>query len=238
MKIAVTQSNYLPWKGYFDLIRNVDTFVLFDVVQYTKSDWRNRNIIKDREGNTHWLTLPISTADRLGQTIADAQISHKHWRRVHWEKIRHSYSRAPFFLEVSSFIEPVFDSLEGETSLSRVNRVLIEAMCEFLDIRTQIIEAPADLVDGKNERLLDLCKRLGATRYLTTPKARSYLDESAFRYAGIDVAFMNYDGYPEYPQPGVFDHHVSIIDLLFQTGKNASQYLLPLQESHSHLVHV
>jgi hypothetical protein len=229
MKIAVAQSNYLPWKGYFDLIRSVDAFVLFDTAQYTRSTWRNRNLIKDPQGNIHWLTIPVRTAGLLGQPINQTRISDLQWYRRHWETIRHCYVRTPYFAEIREWLEPLYASFDGEEYLSRVNRRLLEALCTYLDIYTPILEAPEDLPPGKNERLINLCKRFGAAEYLSTMRAQSYLDRAAFRYEGIDVSFMVYDGYREYPQPGVFEHHLSVIDLLCRTGKNALRYLLPPQ---------
>src|SRR5260370_38803286 len=101
--VAIVQSNYIPWKGYFDLINSVDEFILYDIVQYTRRDWRNRNQIKTRNG-LHWPTIPVEGKGRYSQTIQETKISDPGWGRRHFEAIRHSYRRAPFFHQYESFL--------------------------------------------------------------------------------------------------------------------------------------
>src|SRR5436853_6671802 len=94
--VAIVQSNYIPWKGYFDLIRQSDLFILYDDVQYTKRDWRNRNLIKTANG-LHWLTIPVQVKGRFEQRICDVEISDVSWPRLHWQTLAHHYARAPFW---------------------------------------------------------------------------------------------------------------------------------------------
>ncbi len=225
-KIAVVQSNYIPWKGYFDLIRSVDAFVLYDDVQYTRSDWRNRNQIKTAQGE-HWLSIPVKKKGLLGQLINEVQISDPGWAAAHWKTIEQSYRRAACFSRMESPIRALYEQAADLTHLSAINHLFIAGLCPLLDIHTPLYRSE-DLggVEGRNERLIHLCGALGANEYLSGPAASHYLDEAAFAAHGITVAYMSYAGYPEYPQVyGEFQHALSVIDLLFNTGADASAYL-------------
>ena len=225
MRVAILQSNYVPWKGYFDLIAAVDHFVLYDDAQYTKNDWRNRNRIKTAQG-LRWLTIPVQSGGRFGQRIRDTQVQGDTWRRSHWRTLTQSYARAPHFGYVRAAFEELY--LGGvERSLSLINRAFLERACELLGIRTAITwshEHP--LVEGRIERLLGLCAHLGAREYLSGPAARDYLDPAVFQARGITVRWMDYSGYREYPQlHGPFEHGVSVLDLLFQEGPRAGDWM-------------
>ncbi|KHK62921.1 WbqC family protein [Pseudomonas frederiksbergensis] len=225
-KIAVVQSNYIPWKGYFDLIRSVDAFILYDDVQYTRSDWRNRNKIKTAQGE-HWLSIPVMKKGRLGQLINEVQITHPDWAPAHWKTIEQSYRRAACFAQMEAPIRALYEQAANLTHLSRINHLFIAGLCPLLGIHTPLYRSE-DLggVEGKNERLIHLCHTLGASEYLSGPAASHYLDEAAFAAKGISVSYMSYAGYPEYPQVyGEFQHAVSVIDLLFNTGADASAFL-------------
>jgi hypothetical protein len=225
-RVAIVQSNYIPWKGYFDLINLVDEFILFDDVQYTKRDWRNRNLIKTAAG-LHWLTVPVQVKGKYHQRIRDTRVSDSTWAQQHWQTLFHHYKRAPHFAALAPYFQGAYEKVAGMDYLSDVNRVLIEAICGILEIDTAISASMAfEIVEGKNERLLFLCQQASATEYLSGPAAREYLDETTFRAAGIQVRFMDYGGYPEYPQlHPPFEHGVSILDLLFNTGADAPRYM-------------
>ncbi|ROM81235.1 MULTISPECIES: WbqC family protein [Pseudomonas] len=225
-KIAVVQSNYIPWKGYFDLIRSVDAFILYDDVQYTRSDWRNRNKIKTAQGE-HWLSIAVKKKGRLGQLINEVQVSSPDWAAAHWKTIEQSYRRAPCFAQMEAPIRALYEQAAGLSHLTHINHLFIAGLCPLLGIHTPLYRSE-DLggVEGKNERLIHLCQALGANEYLSGPAASHYLDEAAFATNGIAVSYMSYAGYPEYPQVyGEFQHAVSVIDLLFNTGADASDFL-------------
>src|SRR6056297_2335313 len=95
-KVAIIQSSYIPWKGYFDIINSVDEFIIYDNVQYTRRDWRNRNLIKTPNG-LKWLTIPVAVKGRYYQAIRDTKVSDKDWPNIHWKSIKHHYSKAPCF---------------------------------------------------------------------------------------------------------------------------------------------
>ncbi|MBH3427771.1 WbqC family protein [Pseudomonas alkylphenolica] len=225
-KVAVVQSNYIPWKGYFDLIRSVDAFVLYDDVQYTRRDWRNRNKIKTAQGE-HWLSVPVKNRGRYEQLINDVQVSEPDWAAKHWKTIEMSYRRAACFTQMEAPMRALYEQAAGLENLSCINELFIRGLCALLDIHTPLYRS-ADLghCEGKNERLIQLCQALDATEYLSGPAAGCYLDEAAFAATGIEVSYMNYAGYPEYPQLyGEFQHAVSVVDLLFNTGSDASTFL-------------
>ena len=226
-KIAILQSNYIPWKGYFDLINLVDEFILYDDAQYTRSDWRNRNIIKTPQ-DLKWLTIPISIKGKLGQKICEAKISNSEWYQKHWAIIRNCYKKAEFFQDFSDFFENLYlEQVNSEVYLSRVNYLFIMAINHLLGIETKMWWSNEfQLCDGKTERLVQLCKATKATAYLSGPTAKKYLDVAMFEAEGIRVEWMDYSDYPEYQQLyGKFEHGVTILDLIFNEGPNAKKFM-------------
>ena len=224
-RVAILQSNYIPWKGYFDLIGSVDEFILYDDMQYTRRDWRNRNRIKTPRG-LEWLTVPVKVKGRYHQTIRETELDGAQWALDHWRTLSSNYGRAPYFSEMSRELEPLYLDRQY-THLSQLNRDLIEWVCSKLAIPTSIKDSSAyDLAEGKTERLLEICRQAGATEYISGPAAIDYLETSLFNAAGIEVRFFDYTGYPSYPQLwGAFEHGVTILDLLFNCGTKAADYL-------------
>jgi WbqC-like protein family len=225
-RVAIVQSNYVPWKGYFDLIAAVDEFILYDDAQYTRRDWRNRNLIKTANG-TQWLTIPVEVKGKYHQRIRDVVVSDQSWARTHWRTLTHHYARAAHFRDLKEAAAAWYDRAGAMQSLSEINEHFLRVLCETLGIPTAITRS-ADyiLAEGRSERLLDLCRQAGAATYLSGPSARDYLDEAMFRDAGVGVEWMNYDGYREYPQlHPPFEHGVSILDLLFNVGPEARGFL-------------
>jgi WbqC-like protein len=223
--VAIVQSCYIPWKGYFDLINLVDEFILFDDRQYTRRDWRNRNRIKT-PGGTRWLSIPVQAKGRYLQRIDETLVDGYDWRHQHWETIRHNYAGAPFFDQFADQFKRLYLD-DDEARLSVINRRFIEAVCAILRIETRLCwSTDYEPVGERTERLLSLCRQAGASEYLSGPRAREYLDESRFDAEGIGLSYMSYDGYPEYAQPHPpFEHTVTILDLLFCTGSESASYM-------------
>lgn len=224
-KVAILQSNYIPWKGYFDMIAAVDEFIIYDDMQYTKRDWRNRNQIKTQQG-VKWLTVPVLVKGKYHQKIRETEIDNTEWAKSHWASLYQNYKKSAYFTEVAESLEPLY--LEQEyTHLSDLNRKLIEFVCRYLQIETKISNSwDYPLLDGKTERLAGLCTSAGATEYISGPSARNYIDEKIFIDAGIKLTWFDYSGYHEYPQLwGEFTHGVSILDLLFNCGKDTQRYM-------------
>jgi hypothetical protein len=229
--IVITQSNYLPWRGYFDLLRSADDVVLLDSVQYTRRDWRNRNLIKTPHGAS-WLTIPVEATGKYLQTIDETRIADPSWARRHCRALELAYRNAAFYEQVAPWLFGLLDGLATEQSLSAVNERTIRAICERLGIQARIQRCTDILPRGKlrdleaNERLIALAKELGATRYLSGPAAQAYLSIDRFHAEGIEVAWMDYEGYPPYPQLwDGFVPRVSVADLLLNTGLEARRYL-------------
>lgn len=223
MTISILQSNYVPWKGYFDLIAKSDIFVIYDEVQYTKNDWRNRNIIKTKEG-LQWITIPVTQAS-LNQKISDTKISNDLWIKKHKSTLQTNYGKAPFF---NHYKDQIFETYNNQlTSLSAINRLFIEKICAILAIDTKIIDSKELQLEGdKVERLINACKKLKATKYISGPAAKSYLSEEVFKDNNIEIEWMDYSNYKEYHQLySHFEHGVSILDLIFNEGPNARSFL-------------
>jgi hypothetical protein len=226
-RVAVVQSNYVPWKGYFDLIASVDEFILLDSVQYTRRDWRNRNKIKTAQG-LKWLTIPVQVKGRYHQRIDETLIADPGWAKNHWQTIRHAYAGAECFERFGPAIEQLYREARSER-LSEVNRVFLDGICEILGIETKLSSSTDYGAEGvKGERLLELCLEAGAGEYVSGPSARNYLDEAPFIEAGVAVRWFEYPDYPEYPQlHPPFEHRVSVLDLILNGGSDAGRYLRP-----------
>jgi hypothetical protein len=226
--VAIVQSCYIPWKGYFDLIAGVDEFILYDDRQFTRRDWRNRNRIKTRQG-TQWLTIPVESKGRYHQRIDETVIGDERWPELHWKTIVHHYSAAPYFAEYRDQLETLYRTAV-DRRLSVVNRHFLAGINELLGIATRLSWSTDYEVEGaKTDRLVALCRAAGATDYLSGPRARSYLDEAAFADAGIRLSYFDYDGYPEYDQVHPpFDHAVTVLDLILSVGGDAPRYMKSL----------
>jgi hypothetical protein len=225
-KLAIVQSSYIPWRGYFDLINSVDEFILFDDAQYTRRDWRNRNAIKTPQGLL-WLTIPVQVKGKYLQKIKDTIVSDETWNHQHWRSIVHNYSPARYFEEYREQFQKLYLGTE-DRHLSQINLRFLKAICGILGISTTIsCSMDYDLIEGKTARLVQLSKDAGATEYLSGPSARVYLDEESFRKERIKLSYIDYSGYPEYHQLyPPFDPNVSIIDLIFNEGPNATKFML------------
>lgn len=224
-KTAVVQSSYIPWKGYFDLIHQVEEFIVYDDVQYTRCDWRSRNRIKTANGST-WLTIPIKRYFK--QCINEASVANPHWANKHWRSIKHSYSKAEFFPLYEKKFEELYRQASNLVLLSDINILFIKEICCLLGITTNITRSEDYRLEDldKNRRLLSLCQLSGTTHYLSGPAAMDYLDIDLFTRAEIDIEFINYSIYPIYPQLyGEFVHEVSVLDLLFHCGESALSYI-------------
>jgi hypothetical protein len=223
--VAIVQSSYIPWKGYFDLIDSVDEFIVYDDQQYTRRDWRNRNRVKTPQG-TAWLSIPVKVRGRYHQRIDETEVADATWPERHWQTLVHAYGRAPYFDTYRDRLHALYEDCT-EVLLSRINRLFLEAICQLLGIRTRFASSTEYDVEGaKTDRLVALCRAASATSYLSGPRARAYLDESRFRDAGVEVRYMDYTGYPEYEQlHPPFEHEVSIVDLLVHTGPEARRFL-------------
>ncbi|MCS6955190.1 MAG: WbqC family protein [Candidatus Calescibacterium sp.] len=224
-KIAIIQSNYIPWKGYFDIINMVDEFIIYDTEQYTKRDWRNRNRIKTPQGLL-WLTVPVEVKGKFYQKIMDVKIADKDWNKKHWRTIIYNYSKSKYFKQYKDLFEELYLNCKEEY-LSNINYRFIISINQILGIKTPIKWSSEFEISGdKSEKLLSICKQAKADIYLSGPSAKNYLNVELFIQNGIKVEWMDYSSYPEYNQLyPPFCHQVSIIDLIFNEGPNFKKYM-------------
>jgi hypothetical protein len=221
--VAVLQSNYIPWKGYFDLINSVDLFIFYDDVQFTKNDWRARNKIKTPDG-LKWIAIPCGF--KSNKLIYEIDLPVSDWQNKHWNLIEENYSKAPYFNLYKKFFENIYLNQKWK-NLSELNQFLIKNISfNFLNIKTQFDDSRNYNIQGKGEdRLINLLKKVNTTKYISGPSAKAYISNNKFVSEGIHLEWMNYDNYPEYSQLyPPFEHAVSIIDLLFNTGPNAKNF--------------
>ena len=225
MRISIIQSCYIPWKGFFDLIGQCDEYVIFDRMQYVKRHWHNRNRIKTANG-VEWLTIPVVTKGRFEQPIDEVEIE-RPWADKHWRALELAYRRAPFFEQFAPPLKQLYERADREIRLTDVNELFLREIAGLLGITTRIVRDIAyPAVGAKTARLLGIAQAAGADHYLTGPSAREYFDEALFADAGIATEWMSYQGYPEYPQlHGSFEHAVTVLDLLFNTGLEAPRHL-------------
>lgn len=225
-KIAIIQSAYIPWKGLFDLLGRCDEYVIFDSVQYARRHWHNRNKIKTAAGLV-WITIPVITGGKFDQPISDVKIE-KSWADKHWRAIENAYSRAPYFEEIAPSLKQCYRDADSLDRLSVVNELFMRHMLDLLALPTRMTTDADYPCEGiKTQRLLTISRAAGATHYLSGPSAKDYFDEDMFTREGIATEWMDYRGYPEYPQlHGNFEHGVSIIDTLFNVGVEATRQML------------
>lgn len=224
--LSIIQSNYIPWKGYFDIINKSDLFMVFDEVQYTVRDWRNRNMIKTPHG-PQWLTIPVIIKGKRLQKIKDTKIASPKWNIEHWKTIEFNYSKSTFFKKYSDFFKELYLNSD-EKYLSQINIKFIKAINKLLDIKTKIVfSSDYNLsIKGKTEKLISLCQQTKSDCYISGPSAKNYISGSLFKKSAIDLLWMNYNSYKKYPQlHPPFSHQVTILDLIFNTGPKAKKYL-------------
>lgn len=222
MKVAVIQPHYLPWMGYFAMMDAVDVFVFYDDVQFSHQSWQQRNKIRLADGRVQWLTVPIHRD--FGQRICDVKIQFgREWQDKHWETIKQSYSKAPYFNLYEPYIHEIYEV--GWYNLSDLTIYMTRMLAEMLNIKVPRLYKSSDMgLEGKaTDRLIMLLKKLGATEYVSGLAALDYIEEDKF----TDIKLSWFVYVPAmYPQMhSEFISHLSAIDLLFNTGEDAIRYV-------------
>jgi hypothetical protein len=207
------------------MIASVDEFVLYDDMQFTRRDWRNRNQIKTPNG-VQWLSVPVKSKGKYHQSIRETEIDGFEWAEMHWKTLVSNYRRAPHFDGVAGWLEPLYLQQRYEC-LTDLNRTFLQAICRYIGITTTISNSwDYTLVDGKTERLAEICQQAKATEYISGPAAKDYVEPGEFERRGIKLTWFDYSGYPEYPQLwGEFTHGVTILDLLFNCGQSVHGFM-------------
>lgn len=235
MRVVVLQSNYIPWKGYFDLLKSADLFVVYDSVQYTKNDWRNRNQLLGPNGPI-WLTIPVQTAGQATQKISETTVKDGRWARKHWMTTVQALGKRPHFASYRDEWQSWFATAGDLDNLHEINLIFLRGLARQLSIDTSIVNDTdfefASDAGTATERLVSLCESVGCTTYITGPAGLDYMNLSEFEQAGIAVEVIAYDQYPTYPQLlEPFSHYVSALDLLANVGADAVSHLASVTHS-------
>jgi hypothetical protein len=221
---AIHQPQYLPYLGFFDKVAKSDLFVVLDDVQFHRRGLQHRNKIKAPKG-WQWLTVPVLQRD--GQLISEVRINPTEpWQRKHANAIRWNYGRAQHF---DRYAQSLIDLLSQPWDrLGELNMALMRWVMAEMGIERTIVRSSELAVDGqRSERLVNLCRAVGATTYLSGPGGRRYMDLDVFRTCGVDVKWQEFT-VPTYAQvvPEVgFIADLSIVDVLLCCGPNAAAFL-------------
>lgn len=224
-KVIITQSNYIPWKGYFRPMKEATHFVVYDDMQYTKRDWRNRNLLISPIG-PKWLSIPIDVKGKFYQKINEAKVSDKNWNIDHWNFIETNYKKSPYYNLYKDEFKGLYLSEKSEF-LSEININFIKKIIELLNIDITILDSRNfELKGDRTEKLLNICLELKAKEYFTGEAAKNYINENVFIENNVKITYNDHSSYPEYKQLWYsFDHHVSIIDMFFNLGEKTGEFI-------------
>lgn len=220
MKISIQQPEHLPWLGFFDKVRQVDLVVLLDNVQFKKRYFENRNKIRTADG-WQWIGVPVHTKGRYYQNIYDVEIDNtQHWCEVAWKGLRFNYSKAAYWEEYSGFFENLYR--HDSVRLVDFNIEVIQYITKQLGLETEFWLASQLGVEGKADKLLvNICRKVKASKYLAGVSGRNYIDESLFAEAGISLEYQDFH-HPTYHQVyQPFLPNMSTVDLLFNEGSKS-----------------
>ena len=225
MILTAHQPVYLPGLGLFHKIGLADVFCIFDIVQYQKKDYNNRNRIKTHTGPI-WLSVPVGSKDHLDKLICDVKIVHDGWNKKHARSIRLNYQKAPYF---SRYIDAIEEHLltKRYEFLTDMNSELLKLFLSLLDINVAIVKASDfDFRGQKSDLVLDMCLKLKAQKYIFGEQGKNYADAGAFASAGVEIYFQKYV-HPMYKQiNGAFVPYMSVVDLLFNVGPDSRNVIM------------
>lgn len=219
MIVAIHQPQFMPWLGYFDKMDSCDFFVLLDNVQYKKNEYQNRNRIKTSDG-WQWLTVPAcyKFPQKINEVLIDNSVN---WQKKHLCALQTNYGKSPFFEKYIKHFKDFYD--KQWNLLSKANIASVMLLKDMLGIKADIVIASEmeGLSDEPNQRLIDICRMLGADTYLAGKDGKTYMDFNRFSHAGIDVVFQEFT-HPVYKQLfNEFEYYMSAVDLIFNCGKES-----------------
>src|SRR5688500_15716933 len=227
MNVVILQPSYIPWRGYFDQMRQADLFIFYDDVQYDKHGWRNRNQIKTHQGK-QWLTIPVhSRGVTNGTPIRDVRIDwSKPWAKSHLKSLTFAYSKAPYFKEYFPLLESFYERRDEFLADFTIETcIILGHELGFASTRFMRSSELIDIQGQKTDRVIDILKRVGATHYICGASASSYMEPEKFDLAGITFEYMEYK-YPEYsPLYPPYEPYISILYLIFMRGKESCSYI-------------
>lgn len=225
MIVGIHQPAYLPWLGYFDRIRSVDLFIYLDTVQFQKGSFQNRNKVMTQAG-PKWLTVPVETAGKLYDTpLKDLCIdASQRWQAKHWSTLKMSYATAPAFRQAAAQIESFYTS--EWVRLSDLCWDMLMVFNRLLGIDTKIVRASdlGDVGGQKSDLVLNLCRTVGASTYLSGSQGKNYLDEASFDRVSIAVRYQNFVPKPYRQQANIFVPALGVVDFLFNESEPAQEF--------------
>ncbi|ACO83982.1 WbqC family protein [Clostridium botulinum] len=232
-KVAILQSNYLPWKGVFDMIHQVDVFVFLEDVQYTTRDWRNRNKLLTKDG-AKWITVPVKNKEKREQLICEAEIDNSiEWQQKHFNSFQMNYAKSPYFKQYKWILEDIYLN-NNWTNISELNIYITKLVAKELGIKTKFINSLELNAKGiKDDKIIDICKKLNADYYLSGSAAKNYISPRKFENNNIKLEYIKYE-YPRYKQlHEPFNHFVTVLDLIFNCGSDAPYYIWGWREDNN-----
>lgn len=227
MNCVVLQPSYIPWRGFFHLIQKADIFVFYDDVQYDKHGWRNRNRIKSSTGPI-WLTIPVAARGVQSRSIPIKDVKtviETKWNEKHLRSLIQCYAKAPYIDLYTPLLESFYTKRPESLADFTIDFTITLAR-ELGITHTKFLRSSSLPHAGeKTDRLISILKNLGARHYISGPSAHTYLEPEKFSAANISLEYIHYN-YPEYPQlHGSFEPQLSILDLLFMVGPDASKFI-------------
>lgn len=222
----ITQSNYVPWRGWFAMAHVADVVVYLDDVQYTRRDWRNRNLIRSSNG-IRWITIPVSTSGRYTARICDIEVADDSWQRSHLSILDHTYETFDRYHLIRDRVRDMYQQTVGCTKLSETNHMITRNLFEILGIRVDTYRSHEfPLHEDPTERIIKICLALGVSRYVTGPAAKNYLVEDRFRNHGLQVEWFDYGKLSPIRSEISVGSELSILDLLSVAGLTETQQLI------------
>jgi hypothetical protein len=225
MIAAIHQPNFIPWIGYFYKMLKSDCFVFLDDVQYIRRGFTARVKIKTPQGE-NWLTAPVKKKGRYHQSVSEVELETGDiWKKKILGTLQSSYGKAPHFKTYFPGLETILQNEHHR--LAELNIELIKWLAQILKINTPMVKSSemAGINGQSSERLVGICKAVGASRYLSGFGGQKYQEEEIFKENGIELAVYDFK-HPEYPQLwGDFIPGLSAVDLLFNCGPQSAGVL-------------
>ena len=226
MIISIMQPTFMPWAGYFHMIKNSDLFIFLDDVQFNKRSWQQRNKFLQLQ-NEIYLTVPVNSKGKFNQKINDVKINYEQeWKDKHLKVFEYNYKKHPFFNEVFNLITTAYNKDFNE--LYKLNIFLIDLVKEYLSIKVETkLSSQFNITSTKGDRIIDLLKANGATKYLSPNGSKDYLNEGKiFKENNIELKYLDYKCLP-YRQLNnkKFISHLSIMDAIFNLGTETKEVL-------------
>jgi hypothetical protein len=232
MKLAVVQSNYIPWPGYFQIILNADLVCFYDDVQYTKNDWRNRNLVINSAGPL-WLTVPVHGTTK--RNIDKIEIDNsRNWQYKHLSSIHHCYSHAPQFTRVANFLEFAYKS-NSWRYLSELNQATIRYICEeYFGIKKNFVTSIGIATEKRTlHRLIEIVKFFNADTYLTGPGIFNYCSGTEFEDHDIELKIATFKDPSFYSNQGDSLTGVSIVESMSKESDSFKRRILNIENFQS-----